>query len=309
MRYFISLISFIFIFSSCKDNSENNLTVYRVAEEGMQQSKKNISTATALLYNRFTERTKDYQSHISAIQWHTKAIEVKELSDSMINYISGLKEELKNEAGGGPGNKDWENNSTVTNHVFESHGRGKELLEKLVKYKQAVLLVDPILKNWAENKVNIFSNGLNFSTADTNTFIRTFFGKIPVIAANLTLDKFENNIKIIENEIVTFCFNQISDHHGNLDKYGFLIGQSSTYLKAGEILEINAGMGAYTTRSNPKITINGKNVSLDNEPFGVYKFKTPSKAGKYYVPIKIEYVTVNGKKELFSTTISYTIAE
>ena len=273
-------------------------------------SNKNISASTESVYQAFKERINDYSTKMQAEVWEPKIREIKKLSDSIINYIKQLKEELKHEAGGNsPGNNDWENNLSVTNHVFESHGKGKELLEKLVKYKKAILSVDPQFNNRFEEKISVFSNGLNFSTTDVKMFTRIFFGKIPIIAANLTLDKFENNVKIIENQIVTFCFYQIGYLDGIGESYSFLIGQSSSYLKAGDTLEINAGMGEYTNRSNPKITINGKNALLQDDAFAVYKFRTPSKAGKYYVPIKIEYVTVNGKKEVLSKTISYTIAE
>src|SRR5436190_11875699 len=81
MRYFIAAITFIFIFSSCKDNSENNLSVYRVAEEGLQQSSKNISATTDFVYLELKEKLKASETKEKAAIWLPKAMVIKRISD------------------------------------------------------------------------------------------------------------------------------------------------------------------------------------------------------------------------------------
>jgi len=314
MLRFIPVIAFIFIFSSCEDKSENSLTVYRTAEEGLQQSIKSISTASNITYQAIKEKKeRDYTKALAEI-WDIKAMEVKMLSQSIINYIQKLKDELKKETGANGTNSgavEWENNTTATNHLFESQGKGKELFEKLIRYKQTVLSVDTKINNRFRDTVNIFSKRFNFENTNAKTFTRTFFANIPVIAAYVMLSKFENNVKIIENEIVIFCYNQIGylDGEAMVDQYGFLIGQSSKYLKAGSELEISAGMGSYSIENKPVIKFDGKLIPLRN---GVaeLKFKTPKKAGKYFVTVKIDYTNRrNGKRESLTKTISYTLME
>jgi len=57
MRYIIPGLAILLFFCSCKDNSENSLTVYRVAEEGLQQSNKNIALSTNVVYHEIEEKT------------------------------------------------------------------------------------------------------------------------------------------------------------------------------------------------------------------------------------------------------------
>ncbi len=312
MRHFIAAIIFIFIFSSCKDNLQNSLTVYKIAEEGLLRSNKNISLATDLVYNAIEQKTQDYKTLEVAAKWQPKAYEIKRLSDSIINYIRELKEELMAEAGGnGPDNKDWENNLTVTGHVFESHGRGKELFERLTFYRRDILSVDSYLRNEFENKTNVFAEGFNYKLKDTTEFTKTYFNNIPLIGAFVMLSKFENNVKICENEFVRFCYNQIGylDGESMFEKYTFVVAQKSSYLKAGEELEIYAGIGAFSNKSKPSFTIYGKNVPVDENAIAIYKLKTPLKAGKYYLPVKVEFTKQNGARDTMEKTISYTVVE
>jgi hypothetical protein len=87
------------------------------------------------------------------------------------------------------------------------------------------------------------------------------------------------------------------------------VTQSSSYVKAGEKIEINAGIGYLSTTLQPKITINQKLFQLNENGVAVYKFKTPLKAGKYYMSVKIEYTEQDGAKGLMEKNIEYTVIE
>ncbi len=312
MRYFIPLSAIILFFSSCSDNSESTLNVFRATEEGLQQSNKTISQANEAIYHSLKEQLADSRNWESTIIWQPKAMYIKELSDSIIKYIRELKEELKNEAGTdkpGDNGSSQEGNLTVTDHVFESHGRGKELFEKLLKYRQDVLLVDSGLNEMFRDNVIIFIGNFDYTRNDKAAFIKTYFNNIPLIATNAMLSKFENNVKIIENRLVTYCYNRtfIIDEHYTV--FRAIVAQSSNYVKAGDEIEITAGVGSFSTASQPKFMIDGKLISGDENGIVVYKFKTPSKAGKYSKAIKIEYTKPDGTKESMTKNIEYTVIE
>jgi len=199
----------------------------------------------------------------------------------------------------------------VSEHLFESHGKGKELLEILLKYKVALLAVNPEVKSQFEHATNIFSNEFTFGATDTVAFNKTFFSSIPVIAANVILSKFVNNVKVCENETITYCYNKIGflDGPSMYDKFAAIIGQSSNYIQAGDELIITAGVGSFSTASQPKITINGKEITVNEDAVAVHKLKTSQKAGKYFVPVKIEYTKPDGTKEAKTFNIEYTVIE
>ncbi len=93
-------------------------------------------------------------------------------------------------------------------------------------------------------------------------FTQTFFHMTPTVAALTILSKFQNNIKNAENEVVTYCHNQIGAVEVHMDQVGVLVGQNSNYLMPGQQLQITAGVGAYSSAAAPTISINGSNVSV-----------------------------------------------
>ena len=312
MQHFTTAIALLFVFSSCKDDSDNSLIVYRVAEEGLQQSVKGLSESTKLQYLELERMMVDPGTMTLAPTVQSPALVVKNLSDSIVEFIQELKVELKNETGANNQNSkklSWENNLTVTDHVFQSHGRGKELLEKLIKYREEVLAVNPKVKYKLEHTINVFSSAVNFDTADADSFTRAFFGKIPAIATYVMLSKFEYNIRVIENYVVTFLRYQITSHGYFDEMLQPIIDQSSNYLKPGDELEITAGVGVFSTTSNPRISVNNMPIPVNQNGVAIYVLKVPSKAGKHSIPVKIEYTTPGGKKELMTKNVSYIVVE
>ncbi len=84
---------------------------------------------------------------------------------------------------------------------------------------------------------------------------------------------------------------------------------NSSCVKAGDIIEINAGVGSFSVQSQPKFTIDGKLISVNENGIMVYKFKTPLIAGKYNKPIKMEYTKPDGTRELMTKNIEYTVID
>ncbi len=311
MQQFLTAIAFLYIFSSCKDDSENNLAVFRAINEGLLQSNDEISRSNELIYRSIEESLADPQTSEGMKFWQPKAIKIKEFSDSMLNYIKGLKEELVSEAGPAkPGDKEaFERNPTVTDHLFESHGKGKALFEKLVNYKRDVLSVDPKLNNTFKDNVTIFTKEFDQNENGAKEFSKIFFSKIPAIAAMAMLSKFENNVKITENHLINYCNSQMCVLNIIYDSFAPLVSLSSSYVKAGDKIEITAGIGAFFSAPNPKISISNIAIPINENGVAIYNFKTPLKAGKYFVPVKIDFITVDGRKESFEKRIEYTVKE
>ena len=100
--------------------------------------------------------------------------------------------------------------------------------------------------------------------------------------------------------------NTIIDGDAFFDKVGIIIAQSATIIKAGDKIEITAGIGTFSMAGNPKITIHGKLIQMENA-VASYKFKTPLKAGKYFVPVKIEYTDLKGMINVKMDKLKYTV--
>lgn len=88
-----------------------------------------------------------------------------------------------------------------------------------------------------------------------------------------------------------------------------LIALSSSCVKAGDDIIIEAGIGSFSTESRPRITINGEIIRLNDYGVASYNLKTLNKSGKYSLPVKIEFTTPDGRKDFMTKNISYTVIE
>lgn len=309
MQHFIAIIAFVFILSSCSNNSKSSLSVFKATLDGFENANKTISFNNILLYQEFENKLFDARFDDRAKIWNPKVIRIKELCSQLNIYIQKQKDQLKDTLGVKSEKELYETeNFDAVNNLFIGKGVGEELLLKLKEFKKEILNVDPKINKTFENRIEFASKGFESSAVSNNNFSKIYFNHLPVIGALALLSKFENNVLILENQLVTFCNLQ----QGYIDEYfstiSILIGQNSNYLKGGDELEITAGIGAFSSTVKSEIMINDKPIQVVNG-VAVYKIKTQQKAGKYFIPVKIEYVAEDGRKEVVTKNISYTILE
>ena len=127
----------------------------------------------------------------------------------------------------------------------------------------------------------------------------------PTVAGLTLLSKFQNNVKNAENQVVTFCHEQIGAVKVKFDKTGVLIGQSANYVMPGQEIEVTAGIGAYSSAAAPQISINGSSVQvIDGQ--GKSKFQA-SGAGPHTVPVTIRYKDQDGNEKTETKNVEYTV--
>lgn len=310
-----AVIILAFFFSSCSNKSQNDLAVFKATEEGFLYSNAAISNSTDVIYRALHEKLLQPETAMQASKWQPKAMLIKEKSAETFKYLDSLITELKKEADIRLMMEEMrevydEDDMEAVSKLFVKKNAGDKLFEKLQKYKMDMLAVDPEMNELFRDNTIIVTREFEQSGAKQKDFTTTFFDGVPAIAAVAMLRRFENNVRVLENKFVTFCFNKIGslDGYGFFTKIGVLIGQSTNIIKAGDQMIIQAGMGEYSIASNPKITINNKKIQVENG-VALYKFKTSIKAGKYFVPVRIEYIDVDGTKKEFMEKVEYTVVE
>jgi gliding motility-associated protein GldM len=312
MQRIIVVIISLTIFSSCSNRSESDLAFYKSMQAGFTQSVNAFALSNQEIYSAIETRAKDFKTAPYAEKWQTRALLIKDLSTNAIGYIDSLIRELKIEAGVRMENFNEtyketfrEDDRDAVEHVFVKNKRGKELQDRLLKYKDDMLAIDPEFFNmFGHTIINVSDSFFE------KGFTKTYFENIPVIAAIALLRKYQSDIGNTECQFLKFCLNKT---HPNVivdDFISPLISQSSKYLKGGEEIEIEAGIGAFSVVMSPEITINGKTFT-PNESAGLakYKFKTPLKPGKYFIPVKIEYIAPDGTKQEIEKKVEYTVIE
>ncbi|MEO6733269.1 MAG: gliding motility protein GldM [Ferruginibacter sp.] len=288
--------------------SSEILNAFKVVDISLQNSSANLATANSTLYASLAEKLKAAESKVNAEIWAPKARTAKLLSDSLTNYIEGLKLDLKRAAGldtidGKPSFK--EDNLDAATRLFDTEGKGKQLEAKLASYKAAMLAIDPEINTKFASTFPVDISPPIGQDGTKKDFTNAYFHMTPTVAGLTLLSKFQNNVKNAENQIVSFCHSKIGEVVVHMDKVGVLTGQNATYLMPGQELTVTAGVGAYSSSSNATISINGSSVNVENGQ-GTYT-TTVSGAGEHSIPINVTFKGEDGKLVSVPKTIKYTV--
>jgi len=124
----------------------------------------------------------------------------------------------------------------------------------------------------------------------------------------LQLNKIKSEVLVTEQNLVSYFDSQI--------KASYICGGpfplaviSSSYVKAGQSIEVSAGIGQFNTAANAKVIINDKEIELNNEGVAQYSFKANGKQGKHIIPVTIGYYKPDGTQVEVRKNIEYIIAD
>lgn len=278
-KVFIILISVVLFNSSC--SNRNDSSIFIELNNSFVKSKKQVEEITLTQYRSLEEKTGNPATAERATLWFRKAGNVKLL----VGNISGSIENLKN-------NLDLKNN----------YPKGSELFESLKLFEDSILRIDSGINKVFHKQVN----ALTFYTKQE--FVEKFFSGNSKEAIISLLTKFQNDIAIIENSIITFCGLQVSSGRDlEFDKFSVLVGQSTNHLRAGDELIISAGVGAYSSAANPTFIIDGEVFKANENGSLEYKIKPTGKSGKHSIPAKIIFTDAKGIDRKIDVEVKYTI--
>ncbi len=287
--------------------SSEILNAFKVVDISLQNSSNNLAAANTTLYKSLSDKLADPKTAEKAQIWEPKAEKAKKLSDDMTTYLEGLKKELKNAAGleiieGKESFK--EDNLDAASRLF-GDGKGKDLEAKLKTYKQAMLDIDPAIRVKFEKTLPVDVEPPVGQDGTKKDFTNAYFHMTPTVAALTMLSKFQNNIKNAENQVVTYCHEQIGAVVVKFDKTGVLVGQSSNYIMPGQEMTITAGIGAYSSAAQPQISIGGTNVPVIDGK-GTYKVSA-SGAGAKKMTVTVRYLDQDGKEQTKTEDVEYVV--
>ncbi len=300
--------------------SSEILNAFKVVDKSLITSNENINSANNTLYTSLKSKLTDPMTAEKAKPWYAKAEQAKKLATEMDAYINQLKTDLKAEAGAKMVDVDGkmveefkEDDLEAPTRLFGNEEGGKNqgevLKSKLSEFRKNMLDIDPaIAKEFSSSfPVEDFTNTkLVGQDGKEKTFTEAYFHMTPTVAALTLLSKFQNNVKNAENQVVTYCHNQVGAVKVVYDQFAALVGQSSNYLMPGEDLEITAGVGAYSKAAQPQISIAGSSMSLEADGRALYKTKA-SGSGARTVPVKVTYTKPDGTKETKDFEVKYTV--
>ncbi|MEO7045512.1 MAG: hypothetical protein ABI091_09430 [Ferruginibacter sp.] len=259
---------------------KNNAVLFDQINSSLSASNKLISGTTKNEYhelesNLLTPVIKRVES------WRTISIEIKRLTSTIYNKLDSIKENLMND----------KKNLTPL-----------DLSDRIYEFRDNILSLDPDI-----NKT--FSNDTDFIRIPKKEDINEIITNHNRDETFTFLTLLQNRVLLIENSVITFCkFRCQPDCILRYDNTSFLIAQNTTHLRTGELLEISAGVGAYSSSANPIIMIKGHSIPNING-ISTFKEKVSGQKGKHNIPVKYEYTTEEGHKILDTLNIEYYIED
>jgi hypothetical protein len=299
-RKFLFLFYSLAILSCTSNRKENNLVFIKTLGESLNSSNKVISHNNELILAAFNDRLSDYDKQYKAQIWLPKALLVQKYSDTITSFIQYLKTDLERNKRSNNKGKD------IVNQIFEKEGNGLKLYNKIMEYREQVLRIDSLMDRRFSRELHLLPEGFDSTKREGSRFSDTYFTNVAPESVLAILSGLENRIKVAENSLLEFCLDQTISFTEGYESLSAIIAQSIYYARVGQDIEITAGVGSFSKKPEPKITIAGKEIPINEE--GVAKLKVKAIAtGKHIIPVIIEYRDLDGKPEVVKKDVKYTV--
>jgi len=307
------------------------LNAFVTVNHSIETSNEVVSTKNKLTYTSFEAKVSDPQTAEKAKIWAPKAFQARKISTDLTSYIENLKEQLIEESN--PQMKDGKKEFTVGNldaatRIFDTKGEGPKLYDKLSHFKVDILnLLDP--SQYPDQPANVKEElkqakaqfekelPLDLSIPKTESgnapsgnipkdWTINYFHMTPTIAAMTILSKFQSDVKNSEAHVIDYLHKRIGEVKLVFDKFDAIVAPNATYLMPGDELQINAGIGAFSTAAQPKVTINGVLQPVGPEGTASWKTKVSNSST---VNVKIEYAKPDGSIGTIEKAVKYTVGQ
>jgi gliding motility-associated protein GldM len=272
------------------------LNAFKIVDKSLQATNSIVNASTEVVMKSLEDKTKQPESSIKANIWLPHAQKVIDYTKELNNEIEQYKMSIMKAAGykGGKDTAFKEDNVDIATRIMNTEGGSDKLQKALENYKKKLFGIDKAIE--AE-----FSKNLPLSTEVPASNFRM----MPTIAALTMLSKYQNDVKTTENKMVNFCHNQVGQVVVRFDAFTPMVSASSNYLFPGQELEIKAGLGAFSSKNPPNVTINGEGITVNADGVAIKKFKVGSTSGT--VRVVVNYKDQDGIPQSKPIDVPYTV--
>ena len=284
------------------------LNAFKVVDDSLLKSNVSIDGSNKNLLESLQQKLSKPETAEKAAMWAPKANEAKKMADVLIAKIEQYKDSLKRASGYNPekGVNDFKNDDLeAATRIFIVNGKGPELQKDLADFKAKLLALDPKINTEFQSKLPIDVSVPPSTTGSNNTWEYNYFHMTPTVAALTILSKFENDIKNAENQVVTYCHNQIGQVEIIYNKAVPLISQSANYIMPGQKIKVKAGIGIFSTAALPQISIGGQSFNA-TEGYAETELAAGG-SGAHTIPVRITYKGQDGKDVTVDDKVEYTV--
>jgi gliding motility-associated protein GldM len=307
------------------------LEAFKVVDSSLIETLKTVDMKNAQVYASFEQAYAENEAR--AGEWKNKADYVKDETDSLISYISGLKEELVRKSGYRKVDADnplqsrhfyfvTQTNDTLilrkqddlnvpSEHMI-TQKKATELKEELIEYRTNLIslidedyedLINTVLASLdtSDPPVNMREGGVSKSW-ETERFLDK-----PLIAVLTLLSKIQIDIKNSEANLINYLFAQIDAGSFLFNKLGARVISNSNVILQGDEYIAEVFMAAEDTTQQPEIFINNRPVPVQDGK-ATFRVRT-SEPGTFSWSGLIRYKTPSGAIRNYPFSQQYQVTQ
>lgn len=290
--------------------SSEILNAFKVVDNSLISSNGVINTSNQTISSSLEAQGKKAELADKVAIWKPKADAAIKMANDMAANIENLKKQLKVEAGlemvdGIEQFK--EDDLEAATRLFSVKGEGAKLQGALGSFEKNVSDIIPADKRAGLPKLPVDISMPETRNTNIKNWTDAYFHMTPAVAALTILSKFQNDVLRSGNIVAEYCQGQIGKVEVILDKFEILTSQNTNYLLPGQTLEIKAGIGAFSSKAKPTVSINGVSQIANDSGFARYTTQVSGGSGGN-VPISVSFKDPNtGQVTTKNTTVSYTV--
>ncbi|MBR6121891.1 MAG: gliding motility protein GldM [Prevotella sp.] len=288
--------------------SNEVLNGFLIVGESIGRTTENSMKDNMTIYKAFEEQMKANPQKVK--EWYEKAMQVKQMSDSLYNFAAELKLAIAHEADGkdgDPNNLKGQEDLEASNQVMLAPGRGKGEALKLAidSYRERILKMIPDTAKQRSIASDLTTEVPRKARLEGKNWQEAQFEAMPAIAAVTILSKLQGDVRNAEKEVLhTLVQNiDVKDIRVNLLE-AFVIPNSQTIVR-GDKFTAKIVMAAVDTTQVPEIYIGNQKVNLNNN---VYE-RICTATGDFTLAGYIETVNGNGDKLRRDFEQKYTVVD
>ena len=291
--------------------SSEILNAFKTVNNSLESTNRVVNASTTEIMTSLQAKLKEDGTRERAQTWLPKAQSAQTLTTELYNYIQSFKDQILKDAGadfakGDSSYKD--DNLDIATRIMVEKGGGEQLHKKLEKYRTDILALDPAIAQQFGTSLPINLAKPRTQNKGNKTWADAYFRMVPTVAALTILSKFQNDVKTTENKVVSFCHEKVGQVDVIQDAFAAIAIANTTNALPGQEIEITAGVGGFSTKIQPIITIGGQRHNIGPDGAVHYKFKA-DKLGSNSIPVVIQYTDQNGKVQSKTIPVEYSVGQ
>ncbi|HLN20244.1 MAG TPA: gliding motility protein GldM [Bacteroidales bacterium] len=302
--------------------SKEAVEAFKKVDKGLTISIANYAAKNNIIYQEFDRAAAENPQ--KAGKYKTAAYAIKERADEAFNFLQGLKIEIITTAEGPETTavkgdeviieevKKIDDNNVPSEILIGANENGKatELQVILSEYREFLISTlegkNPNIEESLKTTLNT-DDGRN-EDGEIEKWENLNFQTLPLVAVICILSEYQLAVRNAETEVLNFLYGQIDASSFKFNKLQPIVIPNSTYVTTGSDYEARVFISAIDTTQTPNITVDGRNLELNESGQGIYKVRASSLGSKKWGGV-ISLKAPDGTTKEYPFSSEYNVGE